>query len=141
MKHHHPLVQRAMSLDNASIGEFRKARLLEIRKTFARHERDTATPPITACALCEKVLALISHIKKNKSDMTGFIKLQKYLTKRRKYMLYLKRKDFNSYSYIIKYYGLKDFDDPQHKKFKRFNNYEKMPPRRSPVVRIPMRER
>jgi ribosomal protein S15 len=118
MKHHHPLVQRALSLDNASIGEFKKARMLEIRKIFGTHERDTATPPITACALCENVLALLSHIKKNKSDMSAFIKLQKYLTKRRKYLLYLKRTDFNSYSYVIKYYGIKDYPDAQHKNFK-----------------------
>lgn len=126
MEQHHPLVQRAMSLDNASIEEFRKARMQEIRKIFARHERDTATPPITACALCENVLALLSHIKKNKNDMTAYIKLQKYLTKRRKYLLYLKRTDFNSYSYVIKYYGLKDFEDHQHKTFKRMITYGKM---------------
>jgi len=118
MSQHHPLVGRALSLDNASISEFKKARILEIRKVFAKHERDTATPPITACALCEKVLALLTHIKKNKKDVTAYIKLQAYLTKRRKYLLYLKRTDFNSYSYVIKYYGIKDFDDHMHKKFK-----------------------
>ncbi len=118
MSQHHPLVQRAMSLNNASIEEFKKARILEIRKIFGRHERDTATPPITASALCEKVLALLSHIKKNKKDMTAYIKLSSYLVKRRRYLLYLKRTDFNSYSYVIKYYGIKDFDDPMHKKFK-----------------------
>jgi small subunit ribosomal protein S15 len=112
---HSELVQRAMSLNNASIEEFKKARMLEIRKMFGRHERDTASPAITACALCEKVLNLLTHINKCKQDMTGFIKLQKYLTKRRKYLLYLKLKDFNSYSYVIKYYGLKDFDDSMHK--------------------------
>lgn len=125
MSQHHPLVQRALSLDNASISEFKKARMMEIRKIFARHERDTATPPITACALCEQVLALLSHIKKNKNDMTAYMKLQTYLTKRRKYLLYLKRVDFNSYSYIIKYYGLKDFEDPMHKNFKYRPNFGK----------------
>lgn len=29
---HHPLLKRALSIDNASIGEFRQARMLEIRK-------------------------------------------------------------------------------------------------------------
>ena len=138
MKQHHPLVQRALSLDNASIGEFKKARMLEIRQIFGRHERDTATPPVTACALCENVLALLSHIKKNKGDMTAYIKLQKYLTKRRKYLLYLKRTDFNSYSYVIKYYGLKDYDDHQHKTFKRMLTYGKIP-RRDMSKRIPLR--
>ena len=138
MQHHHPLVQRALSLDNASIEEFRKARMLEIRKIFGRHERDTATPPITACALCEQVLALLSHIKKNKNDMTAFMKLQKYLTKRRKYLLYLKRTDFNSYSYVIKYYGLKDFEEAQHKTFKRMNNYSKIPPKKHDYKTIPV---
>ena len=51
--------------------------------------------------------------------MTAFINLQKFLTKRRRYMLYLKRTDFNAYSYIIKYYGMKDFDDSMHKTFKK----------------------
>jgi hypothetical protein len=32
MSHHSPLVQRAFSLDNASIEEFRKARMMEVRK-------------------------------------------------------------------------------------------------------------
>ncbi len=127
MKHHHPLVQKAMSLDNASIPEFRKARMLQIRKIFGHHERDSATPAITACALCEKTLALLSHIKKNKKDMTAYIKLQKYLTKRRKYLLYLKRKDFNSYSYVIKYYGLSDYEDHMHKDFKKRVEFKKMP--------------
>jgi hypothetical protein len=59
--------------------------------------------------------------------MTAFIKLQRYLAKRRKYLLYLKRTDFNSYSYIIKYYGLKDFDSAQHKIFKRYTYTESFP--------------
>ena len=83
------------------------------------HERDTATPPVTACALCEHVLNLLTHIKKNKNDMTAFMKLQRYLTKRRRYLLYLKSIDFNAYSYVLKYYGLKDYDDSMMKSFKR----------------------
>lgn len=51
--------------------------------------------------------------------MTAVGNLQKFLTKRRRYMLFLKRVDFNAYSYIIKYYGMKDFDDSMHKTFKR----------------------
>lgn len=58
--------------------------------------------------------------------MTAFMKLQKFLTKRRKYLLYLKRKDFNSYSYVIKYYGIKDFDDSMHKENLRM---KRLPPR------------
>lgn len=125
MDQHHPLVRRAFSLDNASIGEFKKARMLEIRKIFGTHEKDTATPPITACALCENILSVLAHIKKNPKDMTAFIKLQGFLTKRRKYLLYLKRNDFNSYSYVIKYYGIKDFEDPMHKINKEFKSFPK----------------
>jgi ribosomal protein S15 len=115
MKEHSEPVKRALDLNNASISEFRKARMLEIRKIFGKHERDCASPPITACALCEEVLNLLTHIQRHKSDMSAFIRLQKFLTKRRKYLLYLKRTDFNSYSYVIKYYGLKDFDESMHK--------------------------
>jgi len=117
---HSPLVQRAMSLNNASIGELYKARMREIRKIFGRHERDTASPAITACAMCEQVLALLEHLRKNKQDISAYIKLQQFLTKRRKYLMYLKRKDTNSYYYVIKYYGVKDFEYANHKEFKNF---------------------
>jgi ribosomal protein S15 len=133
MKEHSDLVKRALDLNNASIDEFKQARMLEIRKIFGRHERDTANPAITACALCEQVLNLLTHIHRHKSDMSAFIRLQKFLTRRRKYLLYLKRTDFNSYSYVIKYYGLKDFDDSMHKDHlrgiripKRFDKYRQI---------------
>lgn len=34
LSRHDALVKRAMSIDNASIGEFKKARILEIRKVY-----------------------------------------------------------------------------------------------------------
>ena len=111
LANHSDLVKRAMSIDNASIGEFRQARMLEIRKLFARHERDTASPPIMACALNEKVLHMVSHLKTHPNDTTTKLMLSKISTKRRKYMMYLKRIDYNTYAYILKYYGLKDFPD------------------------------
>ena len=119
MNQHSPLVQQAMGLHNASISEMRKARILEIRKRFEKHERDTANPAITASALCENVIHLLNHLKLHKNDMTAFIKLRRFLTKRRKYMRYLKRVDFNAYSFIVKYYGILDIDDAMHKSNKR----------------------
>ena len=119
MAQHSPLVQQAMSLHNASIGELRKARILEIRRRFAKHERDTANPAITASVLCENIIHLLNHIKLHKNDMTAFIKLRHFLTKRRKYLRYLKHKDFQAYAFIVKYYGITDVDDANAKNFKR----------------------
>ena len=119
MSQHTPLVQQAMGLHNASIGEMRKARVLEIRERFGKHERDTANPGITASVLCENVIHLLNHIKLHKNDMSAFIKLKHFLTKRRKYLRYLKRKDFQAYAFIVKYYGIKDIDDANAKSFKR----------------------
>lgn len=96
-----------------------KCENIVIYLSFGKHERDTATPAVTACALCEHVLSLLTHIKKHKNDMTAFMKLQRFLTKRRRYLLYLKHYDFNSYSYVIKYYGLKDYDESMSTTFKR----------------------
>lgn len=119
MQKHTPLVQQAMGLHNASIGEMRAARVLEIRRRFGRHERDTASAAITASVLCENVIHLLNHIKLHKRDMCAFIKLRRYLAIRRNSLKYLKRKDFQAYSFVIKYYGLKDLDDSNHKEFKR----------------------
>jgi small subunit ribosomal protein S15 len=119
MKIHSPLVQQAMGLHNASIGEMRKARILEIRRRFGRHERDTANPAITASVLCEDVIHLLNHIKLHKRDMCAFIKLRRYLAKRRNFLKYLKTKDFQAYGFLIKYYGLKDIDDANARGFKR----------------------
>lgn len=117
---HSPLIQRMLSLDNANIAEIAQARMREIRKIFGKHERDTASPAITACAKSEQILAVLEHLKNNKQDMTAYIKLQEMITKRRRYLLYLKRKDFNSYFYVIKYYGIKDVDHAGHREFKNF---------------------
>ena len=119
MSHHTPLVQQAMGLHNASICEMRKARILEIRRRFAKHERDTANPAITASVLCENVIHLLNHLKLHKNDMSALIKLKHFLTKRRKFMRYLKHKDPNAYCFIVKYYGIKDIDDSMAKSFKR----------------------
>ena len=119
MSYHSPLVQQAMGLHNASIGEMRKARILEIRRRFSKHERDTASPAITASVLCENVIHNLNHLKLHKNDMSAFIKLKHYLTKRRKYLRYLKHKDPNAYCFIVKYYGIKDIDDAMAKSFKR----------------------
>lgn len=119
MSKHTPLVKQAMGLHNASINEMRKARILEIRSRFAKHERDTANPAITASVLCENVIHLLNHIKQHKKDMSAFIKLKEFLTKRRKYLRYLKRKDFQGYAFIVKYYGIKDIEDANAKSFKR----------------------
>ena len=119
MSQHTPLVQQAMGLHNASIVEMRKARILEIRRRFGKHERDTADPAITASVLCENVIHLLNHIKLHKNDMSAFIKLKTYLTKRRKYIRYLKHKDFQAYAFIVKYYGIRDIQDANAKSFKR----------------------
>jgi small subunit ribosomal protein S15 len=119
MNKHTPLVQQAMGLHNASINEMRKARVLEIRARFGKHERDTANPGITASVLCENVIHLLNHIKKHKKDMSAFIKLKHFLTKRRKYLRYLKHKDFQAYCFIVKYYGINDIEDANAKSFKR----------------------
>jgi len=83
MKQHTSLVQQAMGLHNASIAELRKARLLEIRARFGYHERDTASPGITASVLCEDVVHLLNHLKIHKKDTTAFLKLREAVHKRK----------------------------------------------------------
>ena len=54
---------------------------------------------------------MVAHLRSNPTDKTSFIRLNKVATKRRKYMMYLKKLDYNTYAYILRYYGLKDFPE------------------------------
>lgn len=51
-------------------------------------------------------------------DKLGYIRLSRKLKKRRRYMLYLKRKDANAFHYVCKYYGIKDSNFAMHRTFK-----------------------
>jgi small subunit ribosomal protein S15 len=79
--------------------------------SFSRHERDTASPPVTACAYNEKVAHMVAHIRSHPKDAKSRHKLREIVSKRRHYMMYLKGKDYNTYAYILRYYGLKDMPD------------------------------
>ncbi len=92
----------------------------EVIKIFGRHERDNASPAVTACAKSERILSVLEHLRRNKQDMCAYIKLQSLLAKRRKYLTYLKKKDYNAYYYVIKYYGIKDLDFADHRGHKNF---------------------
>ena len=54
---------------------------------------------------------MVAHLKSNPTDKTSFIRLNHVATKRRRYMMYLRKHDYNTYAYILRYYGLKDFPE------------------------------
>lgn len=105
---HDPLIKRAMSIDNASIGEFKKARMIEVRKLFGKHEKDTSSFALQACSLNERVYNMVAHLKAHPGDKRTKHALVSRLAKRRDAMMVLKEQDYNTYAYILKYYGIKD---------------------------------
>jgi len=107
-KHHNPILEKAFSLDNASILEIRKARIKEIMKLFGKHEKDSGSPAVQACIINEHFLMMVSHVKYHPKDHLSFYHLQRIINKRKKIMYYLRDKDYNTYAYILKYYESKD---------------------------------
>jgi ribosomal protein S15 len=118
MQEHHPIVAKAFSMDNGSIGEIRQGRIREIIKLLGRHELDSGNIAVSACAINEKIMGTITHIRKNPRDSVCLQNLNRLMKTRRKAMYYLRDRDYNTYAYILKYYNIKDIGG---------DGYEKLP--------------
>ncbi|GMH81736.1 hypothetical protein TrST_g11958 [Triparma strigata] len=100
-------VKKAMSLDNASRSERVKFQTMSAIKEFERQPGDTGSTPVQIAALTVKIDSLASHCAINKKDHHNKRALTSLITRRRKLMQYLERKDFDSYAEVIKKLGLK----------------------------------
>lgn len=69
---------------------------------------DSGNAAIQAASWCEQVLSLLNHLRENNKDRTALIGVEKALRKRRKALLFLKRKNFRDYAKLIEMYGLDD---------------------------------
>lgn len=80
----------------------------EIISTFARSSNDTGSSEIQIALLSERITQLTEHLKNNQKDHSSRLGMLKLVGKRRNLLSYLKNKDFNRYSELIKKLGLKD---------------------------------
>ena len=76
-------------------------------KSLATHENDVGSAEIQIGLLTDKITKLSEHFKKFKKDKHSTLGLTKSVNKRKKLLAYLKRKNVESYSKVIKQLNLR----------------------------------
>ena len=79
----------------------------DIIKSLATHENDVGSAEIQIGLLTDKILKLAEHFKKFKKDKHSTLGLTKSVNKRKKLLTYLKKKNVESYSKVIKQLNLR----------------------------------
>lgn len=79
----------------------------EIMKEFRRHSKDTGSPEVQIAILTNRINHLNEHLHAHKKDHSSRRGLLKLVGHRRQLLNYLKDKDFDKYSKIIKELGIR----------------------------------
>ena len=76
-------------------------------KKYGKTAGDTGSTPVQIALLTERIKDLSGHLKTNKKDHSSTRGLLKLVGQRRRLLGYLKRRDLNSYSSILKQLDLR----------------------------------
>ena len=76
-------------------------------KSLAIHKNDVGSTEIQIGLLTDKITKLSEHFKKFKKDKHSTIGLTKSVNKRKKLLVYLKKKNTESYQKVIKQLNLR----------------------------------
>ena len=79
----------------------------EVMNKHSRSDGDTGSPEVQIALLTENISALQSHCDEHKKDHHSRQGLIRMVNKRRKLLDYLKKKDLNKYSSLIKELNLR----------------------------------
>ncbi len=71
-------------------------------KSLATHSKDVGSTEIQIGLLTDKIAKLSEHFKKFKKDKHSTLGLTKSVNKRKKLLIYLKKKNLVSYQQVIK---------------------------------------
>jgi small subunit ribosomal protein S15 len=74
---------------------------------FKTHTSDTGSSQVQVALLTERIKELTEHFKVHKKDNNSRRGLLKMVSRRRKLLDYLKRKDINEYHAVIERLGLR----------------------------------
>lgn len=85
----------------------RKEEKAELSKQVARNEKDTGSPEVQIAIFTEKIKRLTEHLKGHKKDDHSRRGLLKMVSKRRRLLDYLAKKNKESYEAVIKTLGLR----------------------------------
>lgn len=78
-----------------------KEKKMEVIKDYQRKDQDTGSPEVQVAILTERIKNLTEHMKVHKKDFHSRYGLLKLVSRRRKLLKYLKRKNEEMYSEII----------------------------------------
>ena len=76
-------------------------------KSLAIHSKDVGSTEIQIGLLTDKISKLSEHFKNAKKDKHSSVGLTKSVNKRKKLLVYLKKKDSDSYQKVIKQLNLR----------------------------------
>ena len=76
-------------------------------KKYKLHETDTGSSEVQVALLTEEIKRLLLHLKKHSKDFHSKRGLLKMVSKRRRFLNYLKEEDEKRYNSIIKKIGVK----------------------------------
>jgi len=79
----------------------------KIIKKYKIHDLDTGSPEVQIALLTEEIKRLVLHLKKHPKDFHSKRGLLKMVSKRRRFLSYLKEEDEKRYNSLIKKIGLK----------------------------------
>jgi small subunit ribosomal protein S15 len=81
-----------------------KAKLIE---KYKLHNEDTGSPEVQIAVLSEEIDRLQTHLKRHQKDIHSKRGLLKMVSKRRKFLNYLRDIDASRYAAVLKKIGLK----------------------------------
>ncbi|MDC0426937.1 30S ribosomal protein S15 [Pelagibacteraceae bacterium] len=84
-----------------------KKKKTETIKSLAIHSKDVGSAEVQVGLLTDKITKLSEHFKKFKKDKHSTMGLTKSVNRRKKLLAYLKKKNPDSYSKVIKQLNLR----------------------------------
>jgi len=79
----------------------------EIVKKYAKKSGDTGSPQVQVALLTERIKGISTHLKGNKKDHATQVGLLRLVGQRRRLLDYLKGKDLDAYSSMVKQLDLR----------------------------------
>ncbi len=78
----------------------------KILKKFGIHDKDTGSPEVQVALLTSRIQDLAGHLKEHRKDFSSRRGLLQMVNKRRRLLLYLRKKDEDRYRKILGKVGL-----------------------------------
>ncbi|GLC55851.1 hypothetical protein PLESTB_001035700 [Pleodorina starrii] len=106
------LVEKFLSLDVSSSSVRRRAERQQVLRDFQSHPADTGTPPVMVALWTHRVRSLVRVFDSGRKQLPSIRQLEMLVNRRRRMLTWLRRTDFESYSYTIAKLGLRDIYVP-----------------------------